>query len=91
VITVQDNGKGFDTATVEMSSHGLAGMRHRVESCGGQLTVSSEPGKGTLITAVLPKQPVSGAPLHRAARHAPAACVAKPPASAIGDRFMHTH
>ena len=40
------------------STHGLAGMRHRVEAAGGRLTVSS----GTRILASLPK----------AAAHAPA-------------------
>jgi signal transduction histidine kinase len=47
LMTVRDNGKGFDTAALGTCSHGLAGMRHRVESCGGQLTVNSEPGRGT--------------------------------------------
>lgn len=53
VITVRDNGKGFDTAAPGPASHGLAGMHHRVQSCGGQLTVSSAAGLGTLVTAVL--------------------------------------
>ncbi len=53
VITVRDNGKGFDTAAPGPASHGLAGMHHRVRSCGGQLTVSSADGLGTLVTAVL--------------------------------------
>lgn len=56
VITVRDNGAGFDTAAMESSSHGLAGMHHRVGACGGQLTVSSAPGAGTLVVAVLRKQ-----------------------------------
>jgi signal transduction histidine kinase len=58
LMTVRDNGKGFDTAALGTSSHGLAGMRHRVESCGGEFTVNSELGGGTLIAAVLPKQSV---------------------------------
>lgn len=53
VITVRDNGMGFDTAAPGPASHGLAGMEHRVQSCGGQLTVSSAAGLGTLVTAVL--------------------------------------
>lgn len=53
VITVRDNGKGFDTAAPGTASHGLAGMHHRVHACGGQLTVSSAAGLGTLVTAVL--------------------------------------
>lgn len=53
-VQIQDDGAGFDTATVRLNSHGLAGMRHRVEAAGGRLTVSSEVGKGTTISAVIP-------------------------------------
>jgi signal transduction histidine kinase len=53
-VQIQDDGEGFDTATVRLNSHGLAGMRHRVEAAGGRLTVSSEVGKGTTISAVIP-------------------------------------
>ena len=63
VITVRDNGEGFDTAALETSSHGLAGMQHRVLACGGQLTVSSSPGVGTLVAAVLQKAAHGGASL----------------------------
>jgi signal transduction histidine kinase len=47
VVSVTDDGKGFDPAQAKPSTHGLAGMRHRVEAAGGTLTVSSQPGKGT--------------------------------------------
>jgi signal transduction histidine kinase len=54
-IEVHDNGKGFDTDSVATTSHGLAGMRHRVEAAGGRLSVDSARGRGTRISAVLPK------------------------------------
>lgn len=54
-VDVKDNGKGFDTATVGPGSHGLAGMRHRVEAAGGKLTVASIEKNGTHVGAVLPK------------------------------------
>ncbi len=57
-VEVKDNGKGFNMASVGPGSHGLAGMRHRVEAAGGRLTVASstEAGaSGTQISAVLPK------------------------------------
>ena len=54
VLAVSDDGRGFDTAAMGTSSHGLAGMRHRVEARGGQFTVSSVKGTGTLVVAVLP-------------------------------------
>jgi len=54
-VEVKDNGKGFRVESVGPTSHGLAGMRHRVEAAGGRLTVTSTEGSGTRISAVLPK------------------------------------
>ena len=54
-INVADNGEGFDTENVGPGSHGLAGMRHRVEAAGGKLTVVSHEESGTNVGAVLPK------------------------------------
>ncbi|MFM9924621.1 CHASE3 domain-containing protein [Variovorax sp. H27-G14] len=54
IVEVADNGKGFDTQRMRPSTHGLAGMRHRVEAARGKLSVSSTPGKGTLLSAMLP-------------------------------------
>ena len=55
LLEVMDNGSGFDTSHITASSHGINGMRHRVEAAGGKLTVTSTPGAGTRISAVLPK------------------------------------
>jgi signal transduction histidine kinase len=54
-VDIKDDGKGFDVRAARPSTHGLAGMRHRVEAAGGRLTVFSRPGRGTRITAVMPK------------------------------------
>jgi signal transduction histidine kinase len=54
-VEIKDDGKGFDTRAARPSTHGLAGMRHRVEAAGGRLTIVSRPGAGTRIAAVLPK------------------------------------
>ena len=54
-IEVNDNGKGFELDDVASTSHGLDGMRHRVEAAGGRLNVVSANGNGTRISAVLPK------------------------------------
>lgn len=56
-VEVKDNGKGFRVEDVGPTSHGLAGMRHRVEAAGGRLTVTSAKGSGARISAVLPKTP----------------------------------
>lgn len=54
VICIEDNGKGFDINTKALGSYGLAGMRHRLQSRGGQLQIHSRIGAGTQITARLP-------------------------------------
>jgi signal transduction histidine kinase len=53
-VSVRDDGKGFDPARIRPSTHGLAGMRHRVEAAGGRLTLDTKPGAGTRVSAVLP-------------------------------------
>ncbi len=55
-VEVSDNGKGFDVSRVVAGSHGLAGMRHRVEAAGGRLTITSVIGQGTRISATLPSR-----------------------------------
>ena len=61
-VTVRDNGRGFDTTAVPSGHHGLLGMRVRVESHAGTLTIESAPGRGTLIRAALPmSRPVPAA------------------------------
>lgn len=52
IVTVRDDGKGFDPHAVGASSYGLLGMRHRVEACGGRLTIESM--GSTTIRAVFP-------------------------------------
>jgi signal transduction histidine kinase len=54
-VEVIDNGKGFDANLDYPNSHGLSGMRHRVESAGGRFSVITSPQAGTKISAVLPK------------------------------------
>jgi signal transduction histidine kinase len=53
-LRVVDNGRGFDVQQVRQGSHGLAGMRFRLRSCGGDLVLRSAPGQGTTIEATLP-------------------------------------
>ena len=54
-VEVRDDGKGFNVNEVNPGSHGLTGMRHRVEAAGGRLTLTSAAATGTRISAVLPK------------------------------------
>ncbi len=53
-VAVKDNGVGFDTTVSRIATHGLIGMRFRVEANGGEMRLRSAPGEGTLIEAILP-------------------------------------
>ena len=59
LLDIQDNGNGFDLATLEPGQHGLAGMRFRVESLSGTMTLHSAPGEGVRIAVRFPKTQVS--------------------------------
>lgn len=58
LVTVEDDGVGFDASTVngDETSRGLGliGIRERVSQVGGTLRVESAPGKGTRLTVELP-------------------------------------
>jgi PAS domain S-box-containing protein len=58
-ITICDNGKGFNLPEqvgdlARLGKLGLAGMQERVQLLGGSISLQSEPGKGTTITAEAP-------------------------------------
>lgn len=56
VITiVEDNGVGFLPTSPNFDDHlGLFGMRERIEMLGGNFTIESSPGKGTLVRTEVP-------------------------------------
>lgn len=55
ILCVQDWGAGYDLHQASsLPGWGIAGMRERVESIGGQLRLQSAPGKGTLVEAAIP-------------------------------------
>ena len=54
--TLRDSGPGFDPARVA-GSHGIAGMRDRLEAVGGRLTIRSSPERGTQVTGSVPLTP----------------------------------
>ncbi len=56
VMQVADQGRGFDPAENfhPPRGWGLAGMRERVESMGGELKIRARPGKGTTIEIIIP-------------------------------------
>lgn len=56
VLTVTDDGRGFDPGAVRSAGRhlGLVSMRDRASGVGGTLTVRSEPGKGTAVALEVP-------------------------------------
>ncbi|MEU3600788.1 GAF domain-containing sensor histidine kinase [Streptomyces sp. NPDC006798] len=56
VLSVTDNGKGFDPRTVRRAGRhlGLVSMRDRASGVGGRLRVRSTPGQGTTIEMEVP-------------------------------------
>lgn len=48
-LSIQDNGRGFDSGVVRPGAMGLTGMRRRVESIGALFELESAPGAGTRI------------------------------------------
>ena len=53
VLTVTDDGRGFDPATTPMGT-GLQGMSDRLSALGGTLKITSAPGQGTRVTGRVP-------------------------------------
>jgi len=56
-VSVCDDGVGFEPSLPRLTAHGLLGMKFRVESEKGEMTIESAPGRGTSIRAVLPEAP----------------------------------
>ena len=53
-LTIQDNGRGFDTKRQKRTGHGLSNMTSRANQLGGQFTMQSTPGAGTSLSLTLP-------------------------------------
>jgi signal transduction histidine kinase len=54
VMVVQDNGKGFDPAVVNLERNGLTNMNQRMQELGGSCHVSSRPGQGCRVEFNVP-------------------------------------
>jgi ligand-binding sensor domain-containing protein/two-component sensor histidine kinase len=57
-VEIEDDGRGFDPSVINSSNgrhYGLVGMRERAEKLGGQLSLTSSPGKGTRVLLRVPK------------------------------------
>jgi signal transduction histidine kinase len=55
VLTVRDNGKGFDAeAAARRRSYGVLGIRERARTLGGDARIERQASGGTLVEVVIP-------------------------------------
>jgi signal transduction histidine kinase len=55
-LQISDNGQGFDPISVALEHLGLGIMRERAEAIGAALRVESQPGSGTQVTIMWPRE-----------------------------------
>jgi PAS domain S-box-containing protein len=54
-LSISDNGKGFEaTKTGHNKTLGLLGMKERINRMGGKCEITSQPGSGTRVVAMVP-------------------------------------
>lgn len=57
IVTIEDDGKGFDITSVKnKKSFGILGMKERIRSLDGKFELVSSPGKGTKIIITIPRK-----------------------------------
>jgi ligand-binding sensor domain-containing protein/signal transduction histidine kinase len=56
VMSIEDNGRGFDVTAVNGSGNGLRNMNQRARDIGGTIELTSTTGRGSCISFVLPLQ-----------------------------------
>ena len=60
VVRVEDDGRGFvdleSPRSASVVGYGLFSIRERVELLGGELSVESAPGRGSVVTLVMPSE-----------------------------------
>ncbi|HKZ68326.1 MAG TPA: ATP-binding protein, partial [Chitinophagaceae bacterium] len=54
ILTIRDNGEGFDDEKVPKKTLGLLGMKERTLMMGGQYSISGIRGEGTTVTVIVP-------------------------------------
>ena len=52
IVEIADDGRGFDPAARHPGHFGLESMRSRADEIGGLLTITSAPGRGTVVRVV---------------------------------------
>jgi signal transduction histidine kinase len=57
VLEIDDDGRGFDTATVPGHGYGIANLRERATAVAGSIGITSQPGEGTTVKLSFPVEP----------------------------------
>lgn len=56
LLRLSDDGRGMDIGSPDFRwTHGLAGMRHRIEALGGRFKIDSSPQRGTILDIAVPR------------------------------------
>lgn len=53
-LEIVDDGKGFSVESMRSNSHGIPGMRQRMNGLKGRLEIRTAPGAGTTVRAMVP-------------------------------------
>jgi len=54
LLTIQDDGQGFDASTIPSGHYGILGIKERVRLVNGSFEIQSENGKGTTLKIEIP-------------------------------------
>lgn len=54
LVTVQDDGQGFDASAIPSGHYGILGIKERVRLVNGSFEIQSENGKGTMLKIEIP-------------------------------------
>jgi NarL family two-component system sensor histidine kinase YdfH len=54
LVTIQDDGQGFDASSIPSGHYGILGIKERVRLVNGSFEIQSENGKGTIIKIKIP-------------------------------------
>lgn len=63
VVSIEDNGSGFDPASPGREGNGLSNMAARAAEAGGICHIVSQPGAGCRVEFVVPRERATGQPL----------------------------
>lgn len=57
-VTIQDDGRGFDAASIPSGHYGILGIKERVRLVNGSFEIQSGNGKGTILKIEIPLSPL---------------------------------